>query len=162
MTHFLLSPNDSNMIDSFDTIKDIIKDDDFSFFLESYNDIIENFDFYKSNNKNYNVDGNYVKVRLLTADWFDAYIIFWGPKALSKIHDHAENGCVYKIIKGSLEEKTFFHINLLERSRKILGLGDVGEINNDVGYHSMKNLLDTVSVSIHFYSPPNYVMNIFN
>ena len=32
MTHFLLSPNDANMIDSFDTLKDIIKDDDFSFF----------------------------------------------------------------------------------------------------------------------------------
>ena len=27
MTHFLISPNDANIIDSFDTIKDIIKDD---------------------------------------------------------------------------------------------------------------------------------------
>ena len=52
MTHFLLSPNDANLINSFDTIKDVIKDDDFSFFLKSYNDIIENFDFYKSNNSN--------------------------------------------------------------------------------------------------------------
>ena len=45
---------------------------------------------------------------------------------------------------------------------KILGVGEVGEINNDIGYHCMENLLDTHAVSIHFYSPPNYVMNVFN
>ena len=45
---------------------------------------------------------------------------------------------------------------------KILGVGEIGEINNDIGYHSMENLLDTHAVSIHFYSPPNYVMNVFN
>tara|TARA_Y100000389_G_C17263058_1_gene413985 strand:+ start:117 stop:605 length:489 start_codon:yes stop_codon:yes gene_type:complete len=162
MTHFLLSPDDANMIESFDTIKDIIKDDDFEFFLNSYNDIIDNFDLYKTNNANFNKDGNYLKVKLLTSNWFDCYLIFWGPKALSKIHDHADNGCVYKILKGSLKETTFFNINLLERSKKILGVGEIGEIHNDEGYHSMENLLDSVVVSIHFYSPPNYIMNIFN
>ncbi len=162
MTHFLLSPDDSNLIGDFNTIKDIIKDDDFSFFLESYKDVIENFELYKLNNSNYNSEGNYVKIKLMVADWFDAFLIFWGPKALSKIHDHADNGCVYKIIRGSLKETTYFHINLLQRSQKIIGLGEIGEINNDIGYHTMQNLLDDISVSIHFYSPPNYVMNIFN
>jgi predicted metal-dependent enzyme (double-stranded beta helix superfamily) len=162
MTHFLLSPDDANLINDFSTIKDIIKDDDFSFFLDAYKDVIENFDIYKNNNSNFNVEGNYLKIKLANASWFDCYLIIWGPKAISKIHDHADNGCVYKILQGSLTETTFFHINLLERSKKILGVGDLGEINNDIGYHSMENKLDTHSVSIHFYSPPNYVMNVFN
>ena len=33
MTHFLLSPEDADMLTDFDTIKDIIKDDDFEFFF---------------------------------------------------------------------------------------------------------------------------------
>ena len=162
MTHFLLSPDDANMITDFSTIKDIIKDDDFGFFLDAYKDVVENFDIYKSNNSNYNVDGNYLKIKLTCAKWFDCYLIIWGPKAKSKIHDHADNGCVYKILQGSLTETTFFHINLLQRSKKILGVGEVGEIHNDIGYHCMENLLDAHAVSIHFYSPPNYVMNVFN
>mgnify|MGYP000391403054 FL=1 len=162
MTHFLLSPDDADMLTDFSTIKDIIKDDDFGFFLDAYKDIVENFDIYKSNNSNYNVDGNYLKIKLTCAKWFDCYLIIWGPKAKSKIHDHADNGCVYKILQGSLTETTFFHINLLQRSKKILGVGEVGEIHNDIGYHCMENLLDAHAVSIHFYSPPNYVMNVFN
>ena len=47
MTHFLLSPDDANMITDFSTIKDIIKDDDFGFFLDAYKDVVENFDIYK-------------------------------------------------------------------------------------------------------------------
>ena len=108
------------------------------------------------------LEGNYLKIKLICAKWFDCYLIIWGPKAKSKIHDHADNGCVYKILKGSLKETTFFHINLLERSMKILGVGEIAEINNDIGYHCMENLLETHAVSIHFYSPPNYVMNVFN
>ena len=162
MTHFLLSPDDADMLTDFSTIKDIINDDDFGFFLDAYKDVVENFDIYKSNNSNYNVDGNYLKIKLTCAKWFDCYLIIWGPKAKSKIHDHADNGCVYKILQGSLTETTFFHINLLERSKKILGVGEVGEIHNDIGYHCMENLLDSHAVSIHFYSPPNYVMNVFN
>ena len=162
MTHFLLSPDDADMLTDFNTIKDIIKDDDFGFFLDAYKDVVENFDIYKSNNSNYNVDGNYLKIKLTCAKWFDCYLIIWGPKAKSKIHDHADNGCVYKILQGSLTETTFFHINLLQRSKKILGVGEVGEIHNDIGYHCMENLLDAHAVSIHFYSPPNYVMNVFN
>ena len=162
MTHFLLSPDDANLINSFDTIKDIIVDDDFSFFLKSYQDVIDNFDLYKHDNSNYNVNGNYLKIKLITANWFDCFLIFWGPKALTKIHDHADNGCMYKILKGSLRETTYFNINLQERFKKILGIGEIGEINNDNGYHTMENMLDEVCVSIHFYSPPNYIMNIFN
>ena len=47
MTHFLLSPEDADMLTDFDTIKDIIKDDDFGFFLDAYKDVVENFDIYK-------------------------------------------------------------------------------------------------------------------
>ena len=60
MTHFLLSPDDANMLTDFNTIKDIIKDDDFSFFLDAYKDVIENLDIYKNENSNYNLDGNYL------------------------------------------------------------------------------------------------------
>ena len=43
------------MLTDFNTIKDIIKDDDFGFFLDAYKDVVENW-YYKNNNANYNVD----------------------------------------------------------------------------------------------------------
>ena len=46
MTHFYYH-HDADMLTDFDLVKDIIKDDDFGFFLDAYKDVVENFDILK-------------------------------------------------------------------------------------------------------------------
>jgi len=163
MSYFLFSYLDSNEIESFSVLRDLIKDDNFDYFMEAYSDIIKNFDNYTLSVDHYNSLGNYIKIKLHESSWFDCYIIFWGAGAQSAIHDHAENGCLYKVLSGSLKEERFSNISLRNIETINMKEGDINEINNDLGYHRMTNTnVSDVTVSIHFYSPPNYEMNVFN
>lgn len=162
MSCFILENIDTSSINNFSIIREIILHDKFEYFLEAYRDMIENFDLYADvNSEIYNNTGNYIKIKIHTSNWFDAYIIFWGPEALSPIHDHAENGCLYKVIKGSLREHIYSNVNVLKIDEKDILENEIGEIDNTRGYHSMENLSNSVSVSVHFYSPAGYQMNVF-
>ena len=35
---------------------------------------------------------------------YEIYLICWNKKQISKIHDHPENGCILKVLKGELIE----------------------------------------------------------
>jgi predicted metal-dependent enzyme (double-stranded beta helix superfamily) len=162
MSYFLFSYLDSNEIESFSVLRDLIKDDTFDYFMEAYSDIIKNFDNYILSVDHYNSLGNYIKIKLHESTWFDCYLIFWAVGAQSLIHDHAENGCLYKVLSGSLKEERFSNISLRHIDSVYMKEGDINEITNDLGYHRMTNTENEVSVSIHFYSPANYEMNVFN
>jgi predicted metal-dependent enzyme (double-stranded beta helix superfamily) len=56
--------------------------------------------YIKYNNNKYN------RIRLdnLSNSKFEIYIICWKPMQLSPIHDHSENGCIMKVLDGSLKE----------------------------------------------------------
>ena len=171
MSCFIIDNVDSNSINNFSILREIIEHDNFSYFLEAYNDYFENFDVYKDNNKNYKENGDYIKIKLHTSLWFDCYLIIWGPDAVSPIHDHAENGCLYKVIRGNIRERIYSNINLFELSTRELLTGEIGEISNSQGYHRMENIANKkigsryksmVSASVHFYSPPGYKMNVFD
>ena len=162
MSCFVLEDIDTSSINNFSVIREIILNDKFEYFLEAYRDILENFELYANENSDiYNNSGNYVKIKIHTSNWFASYIIFWGPNALSPIHDHAENGCLYKVIKGALREHVYSNLNLFKIGEKDIIEDEIGEINNSKGYHSMENDTNSVSVSVHFYSPAGYQMNVF-
>lgn len=164
MSCFILDNVDSNGVNNFSILREIIEKDDFKQFLNIYDNIISNFSIYKVNNPNYNENGNYIKLKIHKSDWFDAYIIFWGPNSLSKIHDHSDNGCLFKVIKGNLKERIYSKSNLLSFDVINRNCNNIGEIHNSQGYHSMENISEDneVAVSVHFYSPPDYNMNVFN
>ena len=171
MSCFILDNIDSNSVNNFSILREIIQHDDFSYFLEAYSDYFDNFSVYRNNNKNYKERGDYIKIPLHTSLWFDCYLIIWGPDAISPIHDHADNGCLYKVIQGNIRERIYSNINLLELSTRELSTGEIGEISNSQGYHRMENIANKkigscekplVSASVHFYSPPGYKMNLFD
>ena len=170
MSCFIVDNVDSNSVNDFSVLREIIENDDFSFFLDAYSDYFDNFEVYTKTNSNYRENGNYIKIKLHTSLWFDCYLIFWGPDACSPKHDHAENGCLYKVIRGNVRERVYSNVHNFEISQKEYSVGDIGEINNSQGYHRMENIHTTgkgkreksaVSASVHFYSPPGYQMNVF-
>ena len=115
-------------------------------------DFIKNIDF-----------GNqgYKKILIYDHSFFDVYVIVWDKLGSSKIHDHSENGCIFRVIEGILSEQ-IFDKNLVRIKRRILGKDIVGYIDNSNGYHKIMNILEKYSVSLHLYSPRGYVANTFD
>ena len=91
---------------------------------------------------------------------FEIFVVGWRPKQSTKIHNHSENGCLFKILEGSIVEQ------LYDKDMKLLGhkllKKDMNSyIHNSRCYHSMNNISLTNSVSLHIYSPPNYEIKKF-
>ena len=89
-------------------------------------------------------------------DLFEIILIGWKPNAISSIHDHSKNGCIYYMLQGSLHEKRFNTKTKNEYSNTLLKQGDINYIDNTIGYHSMSNNTKMNVFSLHIYSPPNY------
>jgi len=157
---FLFNVSQCKSIDNFDSLEELIEKDSFELLLDIYSDVIGDFDSFKNNERC--VDNQYIKIKVMESDWFDCYLIVWNKNAVSKVHDHAENGCLYKVIRGSIKEERFSNINLNKMSEKDLDEGCINYIDNQIGYHRMCNEHMDTSVSIHFYSPKNYSMNIYD
>lgn len=98
----------------------------------------------------------YTKKLVFGNDLFDIHIISWNTNQKSNIHDHPDNGCLFKLLDGQLTEYLYdTQLKLLQT--KCLGKGDISYIQGKQGLHSITNsTLDNIAVSLHIYSPPNY------
>ena len=84
---------------------------------------------------------------------FEMFLINWPVEYQSNIHNHADYGCLMKVLQGSLQENIYSkQLDLLETKFKTKG--NVSYIDDSIGYHSINTLNDLSSVSIHIYSPP--------
>lgn len=105
---------------------------------------------------------NYNKEKIFESGLFDMFIITWNNYQCSLIHDHSENGCLYKVLYGNITEKIYKGNDIanviLDKNMKE---GEVSYIDNFIGYHSMNNLNENICVTLHVYSPPNYITNYY-
>ena len=133
--------------------------------LEQHLEILNNYNAldweqykYEKNEKNITDSDNinYHKNLVFSNDYCDIYIITW--LTTSVIHDHAENGCIFKILHGKLSEEKYKKKNgyLEFVNSRILKINDSGYIDNRIGYHKMANIQSQPSYSIHIYSPSKY------
>ena len=132
--------------------------DDIVNIVEQYNglDWKKYIDNKKSNGKNYNKK----KIDIVDNIFFDMYIVSWNNNKKSKIHNHANNGCIMKVLNGNLMEHIYdIKLNLI--NSRIINKNDVSFINDNIGYHSIRNIED-VSHTLHIYSPPNHITKYFN
>ena len=86
---------------------------------------------------------------------FDMYIITWNNYQKSKIHNHPENGCIYKILEGHLIEENYDD-KLRLVGIKSLFIDCIGYIDDFIYLHRMNNYKNNICVSLHIYSPPNF------
>lgn len=115
--------------------------------------------------KNYiNVDPiHYYRKKVFECNDFDIHIITWDKLQKSKIHNHADFGCLNKILLGSLQE-TIYKTNNLANPLLIKqnNLNDISYIDNTIGYHKIENKNNNFSVSLHIYSPPRFKTKYFD
>ena len=112
---------------------------------------------------------NYIKInkekynrsKVLSNKYFDIYIITWDKYQKSYIHDHSDNGCLYMVMLGNLTESIYKKDSskLYLYDKQILNKNKCEYIHNDFGFHSINNNSDSISVSLHIYSPPKYKTN---
>jgi cysteine dioxygenase len=112
------------------------------------------FDHYLSN-----TDSS-IKIKIYENDLFDVYIIVWNSYEKSKIHNHAENGCWLKVLKGKLQEN-LYDSNLNSIDHKIIKEGDLSFIKNSIGYHNIINKENEKALTLHIYSPKDHKTNYY-
>lgn len=105
----------------------------------------------------------YNRIRLFSHERFDIWLICWDIAQGSSIHDHPEYGCIQKILQGSLVEKKYNidndgNLNCFVESE--LSEGMVGYIFGKNGLHRLYNNSNIGAVTLHIYSPPNYIPTI--
>ena len=104
---------------------------------------------------------NYSRCKVYDDPMFDIHIITWYNLQSSPIHNHANNGCLSKILTGDLTELIYNPDDL----RKPIQfnhhkLNKISYIDNKIGYHKIKNN-DDITVSLHIYSPPKFKTKYF-
>jgi len=94
---------------------------------------------------------------------FEILILCWNPTQKSQIHDHPQNGCLVKVLKGQIKEETFAKINNNFESTGInyLGKNDISYQEGECGLHSIENFTDNCTTTLHIYAPSNYQPNFY-
>ena len=81
------------------------------------------------------------------------YLIRWKPRALTPIHGHDGKDCAFMVLNGRLKENVYKNLGsgyFMTRS-KILEKNHSSFINDSQGKHTIKNLEDKTTWSLHRY-----------
>ena len=100
---------------------------------------------------NYSNKG-YTRNKVYKNNLFEIYIMCWKPGQQSIRHKHPINGCLMKVLEGSLiEERYGVHKSLLHTYKK----NDITFIKGNEE-HIINNRSKTKNlITLHIYSPPN-------
>jgi hypothetical protein len=88
---------------------------------------------------------------------FDVIIRNWPVKSSIGLHNHPINGCIFKMLEGSLEEYIVYTSSDLVSKSTVKIEDGVKYISNDIGYHSIRNSSEKRAVSLHIYCPGYYI-----
>lgn len=91
---------------------------------------------------------------------YEILLLCWNPYSFAKIHDHSQNGCILKLLSGNIIE-TKYDTSLNIISSNLINPNNISYMSNEIGYHSINNL-NKCAISLHVYSPPNYLSKFIN
>lgn len=94
---------------------------------------------------------------LVQNDQIKIVLIRWEPGSECNIHGHAERGCVFKVLQGSIVEKRYS----TDDEQRLLAEGtylkdNIAYIDDIMGLHKVGNPSDTPAITLHMYTPGNY------
>ena len=91
-------------------------------------------------------------------------IICWEDGQKSGTHDHAENGCLLRMMEGSLREDVYMRngdtFNFINSN--FMQKDDISYKQGTLCLHNIINESGYQSVSLHIYSPPNYKATFYS
>ena len=119
--------------------------------LSSYNsnDWKQYISFYKQ---------DYKKNLVYRDNNFEIFVVCWLPNQETKIHNHSEEGCLLKILEGNINEE-LYDKNFVVKENNNLVMSDVRYIDDSIGIHKIKNNEEN-TISLHIYSPPNFIPSL--
>ena len=88
-------------------------------------------------------------------DRIEMLVICWDKGQTSGIHDHPENGCLLKVMRGQLNEKCYDKDRICILDHKVEKDIVSYQIGKE-GLHNISNDTSECAVSLHIYAPPNY------
>lgn len=99
----------------------------------------------------------YTRNCIFENEQFELILLCWEPSQFTPIHDHGGEECWVKIIQGDFKETIFKENRAGELQRvktTIAQTGDVTYMVDFMGCHSLRNLSETRSMSLHLYAKP--------
>lgn len=81
---------------------------------------------------------------------FEMLILCWKSGQGSPVHNHAERGCILKVLQGQLLETRYQKEKVTE---SLYLKGELTYIDDQIGWHKIHNPGDSHTVSLHIYSP---------
>lgn len=92
---------------------------------------------------------------------FDLIIITWSSGNKCKVHNHPENGCFVRIMDGNISEEHYDTKTLKKTEENKYAKNDIMYIDDTINYHRMCNNNNQPCITLHIYSPGNYVPTFF-
>jgi cysteine dioxygenase len=127
-------------------------------FLKEYNS--EDWKEFIKHNSNFNKDYN--KILIFKNNNFEIYLIIWEKNGIAKMHNHASNGCLMKILEGSIKETQYHSETKQELDYKTYTQDNTSFIHDSLFYHSIENINNDKSMTLHIYSPPEHKTQYFD
>jgi cysteine dioxygenase len=105
----------------------------------------------------------YVRNLVCKTDNVSILVLCWDCGQKSPIHNHPEQGCIMRMLQGTLTEKKFSVDNLDEPTSELdFSDGNVSYIDNSLGVHLISNRHETQkAISLHCYSPAVFQATIY-
>ena len=92
-------------------------------------------------------ENTYQRIQLLNNGKRLIYLLCWYPNQTSLIHDHPEDGCIFKVLKGQLDE-TIYEVDKTETNP--LSVNSYAYRNGNKVLHKVVNG-NEYSVTLHVY-----------
>ena len=110
-------------------------------------------------------DKGYTRNCIRDTDKFELILLCWEKGQVTPIHDHGGEECWVHIIQGKFRETVYNVDDLGELNvvkTNISNTGDVTYMSDFMGCHSLENLSDARSLSLHLYAKPIRNCNAFD
>ena len=117
----------------------------------------------KKKYEHYN-DNNYTRNLVYKDKKFEILIVCWGPKSSAPIHGHEGEKCWAKVIEGELTINNYKKLteNPLKLKQISSNICKKGYLDGPADIHSVKNISDKNSSSLHIYAKPYKKCDIYD
>lgn len=133
----------------------------------TYNNIIRSIELPVSAFENYCSwsDESYTRNCIIDNEKFELILLCWEPGQITPIHDHGGEECWVRIIEGDFRETIYKDdaagdLNKVKSS--IAKANDVTYMIDFMGFHSLENLSNKRSMSLHLYAKPIRSCNMYD
>ena len=133
----------------------------------NYSNILQSIKFPTSTFESYCSWSNesYTRNCIINNEKFELILLCWEPGQTTPIHDHGGEECWVKIIDGDFKETIYKEEetgSLNAVSSKVAKPNDITYMIDFMGFHSLENLADKRSISLHLYAKPIRRCNVLD